>query len=158
MTRFSALVLCALVIASCRNNAANVVLASLDRSEKIDLLCGRVVQATGNQYRFYGALPLDLCDPDAEVQDVENAPDAEAQFLGAVTQTETGTVAVVNFSNGAIFDTSVTVPGVTALRVGEQPRAAIALRGQSEERQGHYRFRHVETVQLRHGWRRRRSW
>ena len=31
MTRFSALVLCALVIASCRNNAANVV---LDDSEK----------------------------------------------------------------------------------------------------------------------------
>jgi hypothetical protein len=123
MTRSCAVLACALLLASCRNNAANVVLSSLDRSEKIDLLCGRVRQATGNQYEFYGALPLELCNEDASVADDPDAPDAVPQFLGAVTQTETGTVAVVNFSNGAIFDTSVTVPGVTALRVGEQPTA-----------------------------------
>ena len=62
---------------------------------------------------------LDLCGDD--FAEIEDYPGARPQFLGPVTQTETGTVAVVNFSNGAIFDTSVTVPGVTALQVGEQP-------------------------------------
>ncbi|MGB5703681.1 MAG: hypothetical protein WBM48_12755 [Polyangiales bacterium] len=121
MTRWSTFLACALLLASCRNSAANVVLASLDRSEKIDLLCAEIEQVTGNSYRLYRTLPLDLCDDDTTVE--ATAPNASAQFLGAVTQTESGTVAVVNFSNGAIFDTSVTVPGVTALRVGEQPTA-----------------------------------
>ena len=117
MRRASIIILCALLLASCRRSAANVVLASLDRSERIDLLCGRVEQATGNLYEFYGSLPLELCDDDVNVADLPEAPNANPQFLGAVTQTESGTVTVVNFSNGAIFDTSVTVPGVTALLV-----------------------------------------
>lgn len=119
MSRIWVFVLCAFLLASCRNNAANVVLASLSRSDKISLVCGRVDQATGNQYRFFGTVPLDLCGDD--FAEIEDYPGARPQFLGPVTQTETGTVAVVNFSNGAIFDTSVTVPGVTALQVGEQP-------------------------------------
>ena len=41
--------------------------------------------------------------------------------MGAVTQTQTGEVAVVSFTSSAILDTNRTVPGVTALRVGEQP-------------------------------------
>ncbi len=61
MTRFTAIVACALLLASCQNNANNVVLASLARSEKIALVCGTVEQLTGNLYSFDGALPLDLC-------------------------------------------------------------------------------------------------
>ncbi|MGB5682509.1 MAG: hypothetical protein WBM47_11730 [Polyangiales bacterium] len=118
MTRFTAIVACALLLASCQNNANNVVLASLDRSEKIALVCGTVEQLTGNLYSFDGALPLDLCQ---ETNSTTDGP--QPQLLGEVTQTEIGTLAVVNFSNGAIFDTNVTVPGVTALRVGEQPTA-----------------------------------
>ena len=57
MIRFVALVSCALLIASCRGSAANVVLASLDRSEKIDLLCADVEQVTGNLFDVDGALP-----------------------------------------------------------------------------------------------------
>ena len=118
MTRFTAIVTCALLLASCQNNANNVVLASLDRSEKIALVCGTVEQLTGNLYSFDGALPLELCQ---ETDTITDGP--QPQLLGEVTQTEIGTLAVVNFSNGAIFDTNVTVPGVTALRVGEQPTA-----------------------------------
>lgn len=118
MIRFVALVSCALLIASCRGSAANVVLASLDRSEKIDLLCADVDQLTGNLYEFRQVLPLALCEGDTDF-----APEVDAQFLGSVTQTESGTLAILSFSNGAIFDTNRTVPGVTALRVGEQPTA-----------------------------------
>ncbi len=130
MRRFSLFLLCTLLTASCRNQGTNVVLASLDRSDKLNLLCGQVLQSTGNLYEFYGTLPLSLCDREEDVTfEIDGLPpgaeqpDAEPQFLGSVTQTQAGTVAVVNFSNGAIFDTSVTVPGVTALRVGEQPTA-----------------------------------
>ena len=129
MIRLSTLLLFALLAASCRNNANNVVLASLDRSDKLSLVCGQVVQSTGNLYQFFGTLPLALCDDQDVTFEIEDLPpdtaqpNAQPQFLGPVTQTQAGTVAVVNFSNGAIFDTSVTVPGVTALRVGEQPTA-----------------------------------
>ncbi len=123
MTRFTAIFACALLLASCRNATNNVILASLSRSEEINLLCAEIEQVTGNTYRLYETLPLELCGEDVTVAPDPDAPDAEPQSLGAVTQTESGTVAVVNFSNGAIFDTSRTVPGVTALRVGEQPTA-----------------------------------
>ena len=109
---------CAIILAACNNSANNIVLASLDRSENIDLLCADVEQVTGNLFDFKQVLPLELCE-----NEVEFGPDVDAQFLGAVTQIESGTVAVVNFTNGAIFDTNRTVPGVTALRVGEQPTA-----------------------------------
>ncbi|KPK51481.1 MAG: hypothetical protein AMJ63_12355 [Myxococcales bacterium SG8_38_1] len=116
MTRWTALLTCAFLLASCRNNANNVVLASLDRTEKIDLVCARIDDVGGNRYEFYGALPLDLCKEDPESRD-----GPQPQLLGEVTQTESGTLAVVNFLNGAVFNTNITVPGVTALRVGEQP-------------------------------------
>jgi hypothetical protein len=118
MARSLALVASALLFAACNNNASNVVLASLDRSEKISLLCADVEQLTGNLFDFRQVLPLALCE-----NEIEFAEDVQAQFLGAVTQTEQGTVAVVNFTNGSILDTNRTVPGVTALLVGEQPTA-----------------------------------
>ena len=114
----SSLLAFGILLASCDNSANNIVLASLDRSEKIDLLCADVEQVTGNLFDFKQVLPLELCE-----NEVEFGPEVDAQFLGAVTQTESGTVAVVNFTNGAIFDTNRTVPGVTAFRVGEQPTA-----------------------------------
>jgi hypothetical protein len=118
VTRISLVVLCALAVASCSRGATNIVLSSLDRSEKIDLFCADVVQLTGNLFDFRQVLPLELCDDDITFSD-----ELDPQFLGSVTQTESGTVAVVNFSNNAIFDTNRTVPGVTALAVGEQPTA-----------------------------------
>lgn len=118
MTRLAFSLACMLALVSCRGQGSNVVLASLDRSEKIGLLCADVEQSTGNLYDFFGTLPLALCEEDGSLSD-----DANAQLLGAVTQVASGTVAVVNFSNNTIFDTNVTVPGVTALRVGEQPTA-----------------------------------
>ena len=117
MTRLSILLLCALLAASCRNNANNVVLASLDRTDQLSLLCGQVLQTTGNLYQFYGTLPLALCDQDDVTFEVdglapdEPQPDAPPQFLGSVTQTQSGTVPVVNFSNGANFHTRLPVPG-----------------------------------------------
>ena len=118
MTRVAALIACALLLASCRGSGTNVVLSRLERSEKIQLGCANVEQLTGNLYelRPNGIFPLALCD-----EDTNFASSVDAQSLGSVTQIESGTVAVVNFSNSAIFDTNRTVPGVTALRVGEQP-------------------------------------
>ena len=118
MTRVTALIACTLLLASCRGSGTNVVLSSLERSEKIQLGCANVEQLTGNLYelRPNGIFPLALCD-----EDTNFASSVDAQSLGSVTQIESGTVAVVNFSNSAIFDTNRTVPGVTALRVGEQP-------------------------------------
>ena len=116
MNRFLVIVSCALVLASCKGNANNVVLSSLDRSAKIQLLCADLELITGNLFDLRQVLPAEVC-----VTETVFAPQVEAQFLGAVTQTQTGEVAVVSFTRSAILDTNRTVPGVTALRVGEQP-------------------------------------
>ena len=116
MKRFVVIASCALVLASCRGGANNVVLSSLDRSAKIQLLCADLELITGNLFDLRQVLPAELC-----VSETTFAPEVEAQFLGAVTQTQTGEVAVVSFTRSAILDTNRTVPGVTALRVGEQP-------------------------------------
>jgi hypothetical protein len=116
MKRFVVIASCALVLASCRGGANNVVLSSLDRSAKIQLLCADLELVTGNLFDLRQVLPAELC-----VSETTFAPEVEAQFLGAVTQTQTGEVAVVSFTRSAILDTNRTVPGVTALRVGEQP-------------------------------------
>lgn len=118
MTRPMILCSCALLLASCRGGAENVVLASLNRSDKIQLLCADIERVEGNLYRSEQILPLDLCGPNLNF-----ASGVEPTFLGAVTQTQTGEVAVVSFTNSFILDTNVTVPGVTAFRVGEQPTA-----------------------------------
>ena len=116
MKRFVVIASCALVLASCKGGANNVVLSSLDRSAKIQLLCADLELITGNLFDLRQVLPAELC-----VSETTFAPEVEAQFLGAVTQTQTGEVAVVSFTRSAILDTNRTVPGVTALRVGEQP-------------------------------------
>ena len=116
MKRFLAVASCALVLGSCKGSANNVVLSSLDRSDKIQLLCADLELITGNLFDLRQVLPIDLCSTETTF-----APEVEAQFLGAVTQTQTGEVAVVSFTRSAILDTNRTVPGVTALRVGEQP-------------------------------------
>ena len=116
MKRFVVIASCALVLASCKGGANNVVLSSLDRSAKIQLLCADLELITGNLFDLRQVLPGELC-----VSETTFAPEVEAQFLGAVTQTQTGEVAVVSFTRSAILDTNRTVPGVTALRVGEQP-------------------------------------
>ena len=116
MKRFLAVASCALLLGSCKGNANNVVLSSLDRSDKIQLLCADLELITGNLFDLRQVLPIDLCSTETTF-----APEVEAQFLGAVTQTQTGEVAVVSFTRSAILDTNRTVPGVTALRVGEQP-------------------------------------
>ena len=116
MTRFVALTLCALVLSSCRNNENNVVLASLNRPAKIQFLCADLDLITGNLYDLREVLPTSLCSTETIF-----APEIEAQFLGAVTQIQTGEVAVISFTNNIVLDTNRTVPGVTALRVGEQP-------------------------------------
>jgi len=71
---------------------------------------------TGNLFDLRAILPTGLCSTETIF-----APEVTAQFLGAVTQTQTGEVAVVSFTNSLILDTNRTIPGVTALRVGEQP-------------------------------------
>jgi hypothetical protein len=116
MIRFFAIALCALLLTSCRGNANNVVLSSLDRSAKIQFLCADLEVITGNLFDLRQILPAALCSTSTTF-----APEVKAQFLGAVTQTQTGEVAVVSFTSSSILDTNRTIPGVTALRVGEQP-------------------------------------
>ncbi|MGB5524825.1 MAG: hypothetical protein WBM96_19800 [Polyangiales bacterium] len=118
MTRVlvTTLAACALLLSSCRNNANNVVLASLNRSAKLQFLCADLELIGGNQYTLNALLPAALCDGETVV-----APEIQPQFLGAVTQIERGEVAVVNFTGGFIFNTSRTIPGVTAVTVDEQP-------------------------------------
>lgn len=105
-----------LALAGCKNNANNIVLASLGRSAKIQLFCADLDLITGNLYDLQSVLPSGLCTTETTF-----APEVNAQFLGAVTQTQTGEVAVISFTTSAILDTNRTIPGVTALRVGEQP-------------------------------------
>ena len=93
MMRLTILVSCALLLSSCRNQGTNIVLASLNRSERIDLLCADGTQLSGNAFDFDEVLPLELCD-----SDVTFPAEVTPQFLGAVTQTESGTLAVVNFT------------------------------------------------------------
>ena len=84
MIRFAALVSCALVIASCRGNATNIVLASLDRSEKIDLLCADVELRTGNRDDGRQGGPRVRGDGSVQVHRVatlENAGPGEISFL-----------------------------------------------------------------------------
>ena len=116
MTRFAMVALCALVLTSCRGSANNVVLSSLDRSAKLQFLCADLDLITGNLFDLRQILPTGLC-----VVETTFAPEVKAQFMSAVTQTQTGEVAVVSFTTSAILDTNRTIPGVTALRVGEQP-------------------------------------
>ncbi len=116
MMRFIMAALCVFMVASCRGNANNVVLSSLDRSAKMQFLCADLELVTGNLFDLKQVLPTGLC-----VAETTFAPEVTAQFMGAVTQTQTGEVAVVSFTTSAILDTNRTVPGVTALRVGEQP-------------------------------------
>jgi hypothetical protein len=116
MMRFFASVVCTLLLTSCTGNANNVVLSSLNRSAKIQFLCADLELVTGNLFDLRAILPTGLCTAETIF-----APEVKAQFLGAVTQTQTGEVAVVSFTNSLTLDTNRTVPGVTALRVGEQP-------------------------------------
>jgi len=120
MKRFLTLASCALslsiTLAGCKNNATNVVLSSLSRSGKIALFCADVELVTGNLYDVTQVLPVEVCTGDTTF-----APEVHPQFLGAVTQTQTGEVAVVSFTGNVVFDTNRTVPGVTAIRVGEEP-------------------------------------
>ena len=118
MKRLPTVVLFAVVLAlaSCNNNANNIVLSSLNRSAKIQLLCADIELITGNLFTLRQVLPSELCAPETSF-----APDVTPQFLGAVTQTQTGEVAAISFTSSSILDTNRTVPGVTALRVGEQP-------------------------------------
>jgi hypothetical protein len=120
MQRFFSFAACALLltlaVAGCRGNANNVVLSSLDRSAKIQLFCADIDLLTGNLYDLQSVLPSELCTTETVF-----APEISAQLLGAVTQTQTGEVAVVSFTTSTILDTNRTIPGVTALRVGEQP-------------------------------------
>ncbi|MGB5548430.1 MAG: hypothetical protein WBM74_17765, partial [Polyangiales bacterium] len=118
MTRFIviAFACCALALASCSNNANNVVLSSLNRSAKMQFLCADLDYTSGNAFDPKGFLPASICTSDAEF-----ATDVNAQLLGAVTQIQTGEVAVINFTRSAIINTNPTIPGVTSLTVGEQP-------------------------------------
>ncbi len=116
MKRLSLLLSCALLLASCRQGGRNVVLASLNRPAKIQLLCADVVPESGNRFELRGLLPASLCDADANVVDA-----ISPNLLGTVTQSQTGEIAVVNFTDDSIIDTNRTVPGVTSVIVGEQP-------------------------------------
>ena len=116
MSRVLMLTLAALLLAACNNNSNNIVLASLNRPAKLQFLCADLDLVSGNLYDLKQLLPTELCTSETVF-----APDVEAQFLGAVTQIQTGEVAILSFTTSAIFDTNRTVPGVTALRVGEQP-------------------------------------
>jgi len=116
MKRFFTIATCAFMVAACKSNSNNVVLASLSRSEKIQLFCADLTQVSGNFYDLKQVLPMEVCQGDNTF-----APDVQPQFLGAVTQIQSGEVAVVSFTRSVVFDTNRTVPGVTALRVGEQP-------------------------------------
>ena len=89
MKRLLIVVSSVLVLASCKGNANNVVLSSLDRSAKIQLLCADLELITGNLFDLRQVLPAEVC-----VTETVFAPEVEAQFLGAVTQTQTGEVAV----------------------------------------------------------------
>ena len=118
MTRFTIIAFAAfaLVLSSCSNSANNIVLSSLNRSAKIQLLCADVELVAGNRYTLRSLLPAVLCTPEATFD-----PDINARFLGAVTQIQTGEVAVVDFTSSTIINTNQTIPGVTAVTVGEQP-------------------------------------
>ncbi len=116
MTRLLAVAICVLVLASCSSGANNIVLSSLNRSAKMQLLCADLELITGNLFDLRKVLPSALCSSETTF-----APEVRAQLLGAVTQTQTGEVAVVSFTNSLIFDTNRTIPGVTPLLVGEQP-------------------------------------
>jgi hypothetical protein len=109
---------CALLLSSCRNNASNVALSSLNRSAKLQFVCADV-ERNGNLFNLKTPLlPSTLCNEDTVVDREKIGP---PQFLGAITQIERGEVAVVNFTGGYFFNTNRTIPGVTAVTVDEQP-------------------------------------
>lgn len=116
MIRHLSWILVALLMSSCGRRGTNVVLASLNRSAKIQLACADLDLVTGNFYEFKKLFPLALCNADTTF-----AEDIQPQLLGAVTQAQTGTVAAVSFTQSLILDTNRTIPGVTAFIVGEQP-------------------------------------
>ncbi|MGD8825501.1 MAG: hypothetical protein PVI24_11000, partial [Myxococcales bacterium] len=116
MMRHLSWILLALLTASCGRGGTNVVLASLNRSAKIQLACADLDLITGNFYEFKELFPLALCNSDTQF-----AEGIQPQVLGAVTQAQTGEVAAVSFTQSLILDTNRTIPGVTAFIVGEQP-------------------------------------
>jgi hypothetical protein len=116
MMRYLSWIMLALLVGSCGRGGTNVVLASLDRSAKIQLMCADLDLVTGNFYQLKDVFPLSLCNSDTSF-----AQDIQPQLLGAVTQAQTGTVATVSFTESLILDTNRTIPGVTAFIVGEQP-------------------------------------
>ena len=120
MTRFIviAFACCALALASCSNNANNVVLSSLNRSAKMQFLCADLDYTSGNMFDFNGFLPASICTSEAVF-----ATGVNAQLLGAVTQIQTGEVAAIDFTRSIVINTNPTIPGVTSLTVGEQPTA-----------------------------------
>ena len=120
MKRLLLLLLCAILIASCRRGATNVVLASLNRSAKIQLVCADLTLEPGNRFTVEQLLPASVCDPDEMVDETVAEP-IRRNLLGSVTQAETGEIAVINFTSNFIVDTNRTIPGVTPFIVGEQP-------------------------------------
>ncbi len=108
---------CALLLSSCRSNVNSVALSSLNRSAKLQLVCADV-ERTGNFFDLKRLLPAALCNEDTAVDPDEIGP---PQLLGAITQIERGEIAAVNFTESYFFNTNSTVPGVTAVTVGEQP-------------------------------------
>ncbi|MCZ6807822.1 MAG: hypothetical protein O7F08_12770 [Deltaproteobacteria bacterium] len=117
MIRWTTWCLCALLIGACNRGGPQIVLPALDRSGKIQLLCADLDQPTSFSVDVRAVLPLEAC----ELEDTEWAPGFTPNGLGAVTQTQTGEVSAINFTNRLVFDTNRSVPGFTAFRVGEQP-------------------------------------
>lgn len=116
MKRFLTMASCALLLAACNSGGTGVVLSSLNRPAKLQLLCADLTLLTGNLFALQQILPAPLCSTETSF-----SPEINAQFLGAVTQVQTGEVAAISFTNSLILDTNRTIPGVTSLRVGEQP-------------------------------------
>ncbi len=111
------LLACAVLTASCRGGGANVALASLTRSAKIQLLCIDAEPGMGNTIDITQLLPLAICS----AEDDEVAESVQRNLTGGVTQAETGEVVIVNFTRNRVLDTNRSVPGVTPIIVGEQP-------------------------------------
>ncbi len=90
MTRFLVIAFAcyASFLASCSNNSNNVVLSSLNRSAKMQLLCADLEYTSGNVFEPKGFLPASICTSEADFDTGVNA-----QLLGAVTQIQTGEVA-----------------------------------------------------------------
>lgn len=109
-------------LASCSSTATNVQVRTFERAQRMDVVCMRVLDDSGNPIVPQPAVQAQCAPVPTNV----TASTLPYHLYAVVTQSIRGEVAVVDLTGGAVVDVSATTPGINFLPVGELPTDVAA--------------------------------